>query len=76
MPKKEEGREALLLDSLYPGYLPASSLPPETIGVLGVEPLYMGSSIAAMPAMRVDAHHAKRQVYQPGLNSRSRARIL
>lgn len=66
----------LLLYSLYPGSLPASLLSPKISRRCGVEPLYMGSSIAAMPAMRVDAHHAKRQVYQPGLNPLSRARIL
>ena len=41
-------------------------------GAYGVEPLSMVSSIAAMSAMRVDAHHAKRQVYQPGLVPLSR----
>ena len=68
--------KSLLQVSLYPGYLPASSLSLKASGRNGVEPLCMGSSIAAMPAMRVDAHHAKRQVYQPGLNPLSRARIL
>lgn len=41
-------------------------------GAYGVEPLSMVSSIAAMSAMRVDALHAKRQVYQPGLVPLSR----
>lgn len=75
-PKKRRGANLLLLDSLYPGYLPASSLSPKASGRCGVEPLCMESSIAAMPAMRVDAHHAKRQVYQPGLNPLSRAKLL
>ena len=61
---------------LYPGYLPASSPSPRPSGRNGVGPLCMGSSIAAMPAMRVDARHAKRQVYQPGLNPLSRAKLL
>lgn len=76
MQKRRRGAKPLLQVSLYPGYLPASS--PSLIASRrnGVEPLCMGSSIAAMPAMRVDAHHAKRQVYQPGLNPLSRARIL
>lgn len=36
-------------------------------GACGVDPLSMDSSIAAMTAMRVHAHHAERQVRQPGL---------
>lgn len=36
----------------------------------------MGSSIAAMPAMRVDARHAKRQVYQPGLNPLFEGKVI
>lgn len=51
--KKKEGRTPLLLDSLYPGCLPASSPSPKPSGRYGVEPLRMENSIAAMPAMRV-----------------------
>lgn len=36
-------------------------------GACGVAPLSMDSSIASMTAMRVHAHHAERQVRQPGL---------
>ena len=36
----------------------------------------MGSSIAAMPAMCVDARHAKRQVYQPGLNPLFEGKVI
>ena len=43
----------LLLYSLYPGSLPASLLSPKISRRCGVEPLYMGSSIAAMPARYV-----------------------
>lgn len=41
----------------------------ETIEALrGRTPIH-GRLIASMTAMRVNAHHAKRQVYQPGLSS-------
>ena len=60
--------------SLIPGFLPASLLSPKASGRYGVYPLCMVSSIAAMPTMRVNAHHAKRQVYQPGLSLLSKTK--
>lgn len=51
--KKRRGITPLLLDSLYPGSLPASSPSPKPSGRCGVKPLRMENSIAAMPAMRV-----------------------
>lgn len=50
---RRRGITPLLLDSLYPGSLPASSSTPKPSGRCGVEPLRMDNSIAAMPAMRV-----------------------
>lgn len=50
---RRRGITPLLLDSLYPGSLPASSPFPKPSGRYGVEPLRMENSIAAMPTMRV-----------------------
>lgn len=65
--KKEDGLESILLDNLFP----VTCLPVRPSrrhrGACGVKPLSMGNYIAAMAAMRVDAHHAERQVLQPGL---------
>ena len=51
--KRRRGAKPLLLDSLYPGFLPASLLSPTASGRYGVYPLCMESSIAAMPARYV-----------------------
>lgn len=70
--KKRTDIESILSDNLFPVNLPASSLSPKPSGRIGVEPLSIESYIAAMIAMRVDALHAERQVYQPGLVPLSR----
>lgn len=44
-------------------------------GACGVIPLSMDNSIAPMVAMRVDAHHAERQVRQLGLDPLSRTTL-
>lgn len=64
--------ESILPDNLFPVIcLPVRS-PRIHRGACGVVPLSTESSIAAMSAMRVDAHRAERQVHQPGLVPLSR----
>ena len=70
--KRRRGITPLLLDSLHPGSLPASS-PPETLGALWGRTPPHGKFYRGHARYACHAHHAKRQVYQPGLSPLSRA---
>lgn len=74
--KKREEREAPPSGQSISRFPACQFTLSEDIGALGVVPLFMGDSIAAMPARYVNARRIERQVYQPGLNPLSRVNLL